>query len=184
MSNRVTYLSGQWVSETEAKVSIFDSALMFGDMAFEMTRTFNQVPFHLDDHLDRLYNSLELLEIDCGLSQQQLQQLTQETLDRNLPTEDANMDWWLMHNVSRGPLPVYEKAFPEGMKPTVTISAWPLITHTGSFAPTYDAGIRLVVPDQQAIPEHLLDVKAKTRSHRSKPGRKPRQRVVGPAGRS
>jgi len=45
MSKRVTYVSGQWVHETEASVSIFDSALMFGDMAFEMTRTFNQVPF-------------------------------------------------------------------------------------------------------------------------------------------
>ena len=74
------------------------------------------------------------------------------------------MDWWLMHNISRGPLPVYESAFPEGIKPTITISAWPLITHTGSFAPTYDAGIHIVVPEQQAIPEELLDVKAKTRS--------------------
>lgn len=74
------------------------------------------------------------------------------------------MDWWLMHNISRGPLPVYGSAFPAGIKPTITISAWPLITHTGSFAPTYESGIRLVVPEQRAIPEELLDVKAKTRS--------------------
>ncbi len=164
MSNRVTYVSGQWVPETEAKVSIFDSALMFGDMAFEMTRTFNQVPFHLDDHLDRLYDSLDLLQINCGCSKDELHQLTLDTLQRNLPTEDPQMDWWLMHNISRGPLPVYESAFPDGIKPTITISAWPLITHTGSFAPTYESGIRLVVPEQQAIPEELLDVKAKTRS--------------------
>jgi branched-chain amino acid aminotransferase len=164
MSDRVTYLSGKWVHETEARVSIFDSALMFGDMAFEMTRTFNQVPFHLEDHLDRLYDSLDLLKIDCGLSREELKQRTLETLQRNLPSEGPEMDWWLMHNISRGPLPVYEKAFPDGMQPTVTISAWPLVTHTGSFAPTYDTGIRLVVPEQQAIPEDLLDVKAKTRS--------------------
>jgi len=164
MSQRVTYVSGQWVHESEAKVSIFDSALLFGDMAFEMTRTFNQVPFHLDDHLDRLYDSLTLLEIDCGSSKEELKQLTLETVNRNLSTEGPEMDWWLMHNISRGPLPVYEKAFPEGMKPTVTISAWPLITHMGSFAPAYDVGIQLVVPQQQAIPEQLLDVKAKTRS--------------------
>lgn len=164
MSKRVTYVSGQWLPESEAKVSIFDSALMFGDMAFEMTRTFNQVPFHLDDHLDRLYDSLDLLAIDCECSKKELHQLTLETLQRNLPTEGADMDWWLMHNISRGPLPVYESAFPEGIKPTITISAWPLITHTGSFAPTYEAGIHIVVPEQQAIPEELLDVKAKTRS--------------------
>ena len=164
MSDRVTYVSGQWLPEAEAKVSIFDSALMFGDMAFEMTRTFNQVPFHLEDHLDRLYDSLDLLAIDCGCSKTELHELTLETLQRNLSTEDPRMDWWLMHNISRGPLPVYESAFPEGIKPTITISAWPLITHTGGFAPTYESGIRLVVPEQLAIPEQLLDVKAKTRS--------------------
>ena len=45
MANRVVYFNGEFVPESEARVSIFDSALMFGDMAFEMTRTFNQVPF-------------------------------------------------------------------------------------------------------------------------------------------
>ena len=68
MANRIVYFNGEFVPESEARVSIFDSALMFGDMAFEMTRTFGQEAFRLDDHLDRLYASLKLLEIDCGLS--------------------------------------------------------------------------------------------------------------------
>jgi branched-subunit amino acid aminotransferase/4-amino-4-deoxychorismate lyase len=55
-------------SMDEARVSIFDSALMFGDMAFEMARTYQRKPFRLRAHLERLYASLRLLEIDCGLT--------------------------------------------------------------------------------------------------------------------
>ena len=38
---RVVYINGKYVPEKEAKISIFDSDLMFGDMVFEMTRSFN-----------------------------------------------------------------------------------------------------------------------------------------------
>ena len=41
-SGRVVYHNGVFVEEKDAKVSIFDSALMFGDMVFEMTRSFNR----------------------------------------------------------------------------------------------------------------------------------------------
>ena len=53
-SGRLVYLNGKFVKEAEAKISIFDSALMFGDMVFEMTRSFNQKQFKLDEHIDRL----------------------------------------------------------------------------------------------------------------------------------
>ena len=41
-SERLVYMNGVFVPEKDAKVSIFDSALMFGDMIFEMTRSFNR----------------------------------------------------------------------------------------------------------------------------------------------
>ena len=42
---RLVYFNGEMVPETEARVSIYDSALMFGDVAFEMTRSFNKRQF-------------------------------------------------------------------------------------------------------------------------------------------
>ena len=164
MSSRVVYFNGQFVPESEARVSIFDSALMYGDMAFEMTRTYNRRPFKLRDHLDRLYGSLKLLEIDCGLTIDEMERITLETLERNLPTESADMDWQIMHDVSRGPLDVYRTAFPDGLRPTVSINCWPLITHMGGFASKYASGVHMVIPAQQALPAHLIDAKAKTRS--------------------
>ncbi len=164
MSSRVVYFNGQFVPESEARVSIFDSALMYGDMAFEMTRTYNRRPFKLREHLDRLYGSLKLLEIDCGLTIDEMERITLETLERNLPTESADMDWQIMHDVSRGPLDVYRTAFPDGLRPTVSINCWPLITHMGGFASKYASGVHMVIPAQQALPAHLIDAKAKTRS--------------------
>jgi len=164
MSARVVYFNGQYVPEREARVSIFDSALMYGDMAFEMTRTFHQKPFRLREHLERLYGSLRLLEIDCGLTIDEMEQITLDTLQRNIPTEPDDMDWQIMHDVSRGPLPVYRSAFPDGLKPTVSINCWPLITHMGGFAPKYETGVEIMIPAQQTIPAHIVDLKAKVRS--------------------
>ncbi len=164
MSGRTVYLNGEFVPESEARVSIFDSALMFGDMAFEVTRTFQGRPFRLRHHMERLYGSLRLLEIDSGLTLEEMEELTVQTLERNLSTEPSQMDWQIMHDVSRGPLPLYQTAFPEGVRPTVSINCWPLITHMGRFSSNYDRGVDLVIVPQQAVPAHLVDPKAKTRS--------------------
>ena len=164
MPNRVVYFNGEWVSEREARVSIFDSALMFGDMAFEMTRTFNRKPFKLCEHLERLYASLKLMEIDCGLTIDEMEQITLEGLQKNIGTEPDDMDWQIMHDVSRGVMGFYETVFPEGVQPTVSINYWPLILHAGTSATKYDTGIDLVIPAQQAVPAHLIDPKTKNRS--------------------
>ena len=119
MPDRIAYLSGEYIPEREARISIFDSALMYGDMAFEMTRTFNRRPYELRGHLNRLYASLKLLEIDCGLSIDEMERITLETFERNLATEDPDVDWQIMHDVSRGPLDLYRSVFPGGGRPAV-----------------------------------------------------------------
>jgi len=58
-NNRVVYMNGEFIPEKEAKISIFDSALMFGDMVFEMTRSFNKKQFKLREHLIRLFDSIK-----------------------------------------------------------------------------------------------------------------------------
>ncbi|HVW02398.1 MAG TPA: aminotransferase class IV [Planctomycetaceae bacterium] len=163
MTNRVVYFNGQFVAERAACISMFDSGLMYGDMAFEMTRTFHQQLFHLRDHLQRLADSLQFLKIDCGLSLDDLERLTRETLARNLPTEADDVDWHVRHDISRGPVELYGCTFPE-VRPTVLISCWPLIKHMGRFAPLYDTGVDLVVSPQHALPASLLNPLMKTRS--------------------
>ena len=52
---RMVFFNGNYVPESEAKISIYDSSLMFGDMVFEMTRSFNKKHFKLKEHIDRLF---------------------------------------------------------------------------------------------------------------------------------
>src|ERR1700677_2460501 len=121
-SSRVVYFNGRFVPESEARVSIYDSALNFGDMAFDVTRTYQQRPFRLRDHLGRLFHSLAQMQIDPGVSLDELEHATAETLQRNLPTEAADVDWNITHNVSRGPVSTFTRAFtPAERRPTVII---------------------------------------------------------------
>jgi branched-chain amino acid aminotransferase len=165
MPNRVVYFNGVFLPEREARVSIFDSGYLYGETAFEMTRTFHGQPFQLQSHLERLQASLQFLEIDCGLSLDELEKLTRETLSRNRATEADDVDWHVRHDVSRGPADLYLPVFFEAeQRPTVMISCWPLLRNMGRFAKNYDQGVEVIVSSQKSLPPHLIDPRAKTRS--------------------
>ena len=164
MSERVVFLNGRFVPEREARISIFDSALVVGDMAFESTRTFRGEPFELSKHLDRLFGTLEILEIDCGLSRAELEAITRDTLDRNRETEPADVDWQIIHNLSPGPAEPFRQALVEPLSPTVCIHCWPLIPQLARMDRLYADGVRLVIPEQRALPANLINPRAKTRS--------------------
>jgi branched-chain amino acid aminotransferase len=164
-TSRIVYFNGRFVPEREARVSIYDSALVMGDMAFEVTRTVHGRPFRLDDHLDRLFHTLDVLAIGPGMSSAELRAISEETLARNIYTQPAEVDWNIIHNVSRGPMPALGDAFEaDELRPTVIVSCFPLIEKLGSLATAYSTGIDLVVPAQRSLPGELLDDSLKTRS--------------------
>lgn len=160
---RVVYQNGHFVEESNAKVSIYDSALMFGDMVFEMTRSYNREHFLLNEHLDRLFEGLKVLRIDPALSKDQFFEICRETSrlnDNYIPNGDEHR---LMINVSRGPLGIYSHMF-ENPGPTVIVADFPLSWTVAGLAHLVDEGINVCIPSQRAIPGHLLDPKIKNRS--------------------
>ena len=163
MSTRVVYFNGEFVPERDARISIFDCALLFGDMVFEMTRTFRHQPFRLRQHLDRLYGSLRYARIDCGLDIDAMEAATFETMERNLPVL-GDLDFLIMHNVTRGALHYYDGLVREGVAPVVTINIFPLVRHLGAVAARYAEGAHCVVTPQQSVPSRFIDPKAKNRS--------------------
>lgn len=163
MAARKVYFNGEFVSEQEARISIFDSALMFGDMVFEMTRTYGQQPFRLRAHLERAYDGLRYLGIDCGLTIDEMERATLQTLEVNLPMLEG-ADAQIMHNISRGPLSVYKSVFDGNLRPTVTINCWPYWWHLAQYGPLYRAGVNAVTTTQRSVPAHLIDPKVKNRS--------------------
>ena len=163
-AERLVYLNAAMVPEADARISLFDSQNIWGDMVFETTRTFGHQPFKLREHLDRLYASLAMTRIDCGLSIDEMERATLELLERNRPAYASEVDFNIVHNVSRGPIPQYADAFDGGIGPTVAIFTWPLIKNLGPVAQYYESGVHAVTPRQRSIPARLLDPKVKSRA--------------------
>jgi len=163
-SGRLVYLNGNFVPESMAKISIFDSALMFGDMVFEMTRSFNKVQFKLGEHLERLYMGIKILQIPINMTINEMEQACHATIENNNSVFESHDEHRLMINVSRGPLAIYSEVFNGKLEPTVVIADFPLKWTVASMAHLYDTGINAVIPSQRAIPATLLDPKIKNRS--------------------
>jgi len=163
-SGRIVYMNGSYVPETEAKISIFDSALMFGDMVFEMTRSFNKKQFKLREHLIRLYNGIKILRIPLKMTIDEMENLCHETINRNDPVFEAHDEHRLMINVSRGPLNIYSQVFDGKIEPTVVIADFPLKWTIAGMGSLFDTGINAVIPHQRSIPADLSDSKIKNRS--------------------
>ena len=161
---RKVFLNGEFVPETEAKISIYDSALMFGDMVFEMTRSFNKVQFKLREHLERLYTGLKIFRIPLIMTIEEMEVACLETIKVNEPFFSETDEHRLMINVSRGPLGIYSPIFGENLEPSVVIADFPLKWTVASMSSLYDKGINSVIPSQRSIPATLMDPKIKNRS--------------------
>jgi len=158
------YQNGEYVDEQDAKVSIFDSALMFGDMCFEMTRSFNKNQFLLRKHIDRLYIGLKILHIPIRQSKDELEEICYETLRRNEEFFSPTDEHRLLINVSRGPLGIYAPIFDNKLEPTVIVADFPLKWTVAGMDELIDEGINAVVTSQRAIPSSLMEPKIKNRS--------------------
>ena len=158
---RQVYLSGKMVTESEAKISIFDSAVMLGDSLTESTRTFRHQPFRLDEHVTRLYRSLKVARVDPGLSPVELTRVTLELLDANRSLMGPDDDCWIVHNISRGlmrPGPSPSQTNPA----TVMIFTNPMDLR--GWARYYTEGCHAVTPFSRAVPAQSLDARIKNRS--------------------
>ena len=80
--SRIVYVNGKFVPEKDAKISIYDSALMFGDMVFEMTRSFKHEQFKLKEHLQRLLRGTKIYRIPLNLSIDDLTKICEETIKK------------------------------------------------------------------------------------------------------
>jgi branched-chain amino acid aminotransferase len=137
---------------------------MFGDMVFEMTRSFNKTQFKLREHLDRLYQSMRYVHIDEPMPIAEMEALCLEAVDRNDGVFADDDEHRLMINVSRGPLAIYEHVFGGAIGPTVVVADFPLKWTVAGMGHLFDSGIHAVIPSQRAIPASLLEAKVKSRS--------------------
>lgn len=137
MSDRLVYVDGSFVDPADAKISVFDHGLLYGDGAYEGIRAYGGLVFQLHEHVDRLFRSLRSLRLDVSYSPADVADLILETLGRN-ELEDAYIRVVVTRGLGElGPDPV------TCSQPSLIIIALPLPPMHGAEATTL--GIRAVI---------------------------------------
>ena len=77
------YISGQLYKKEDAKISVYDHGLLYGDGVFEGLRSYNGKVFRLDDHLKRLWNSAKAIWLEIPMTRAAMAAAINETLAAN-----------------------------------------------------------------------------------------------------
>ena len=156
-NERVAYVNGQVVPESQAVISIKDRGFLQGDAVFDTTRTFGHRIFRLDEHLDRFFHSLKYMRLEPDLSKEDFKRLTMEVLEANLPLIDSDDDYWVTQRVTRG-------VTVDGVeKPSIVIECVPLPFKAR--ARYYRDGIPVVVPSVRRTPPEVQSPRAKVHNY-------------------
>jgi branched-chain amino acid aminotransferase len=156
-NERVAYVNGQIVPESEAVISIKDRGFLQGDAVFDTTRTFGHRIFRLDEHLDRFFHSLKYMRLEPDLTKDDFKRLTMEVLEANLPLIDGDDDYWVTQRVTRGVTVDGEE------KPSIIIECVPLPFKAR--AAYYRDGIPVVVPSVRRTPPEVQSPRAKVHNY-------------------
>ncbi len=122
------YIDGEFYPKSEAKVSVYDHGLLYGDGVFEGIRAYSGIVFKLKEHLDRLYRSAHTIRLRIPLTKIEMTQAVLETLRKN-NLKDAYIRLIVTRGI--GDLGLDPRKCP---KPAVIIIAEPIIQIYGAEA--------------------------------------------------
>jgi branched-chain amino acid aminotransferase len=91
------YINGKLYDKADAKISVYDHGLLYGDGVFEGIRIYNGKAFRLKEHVDRLFESARHIKLEIPLSRQQMMEAIQSTV-----TANAKKEGYIRPVVTRG----------------------------------------------------------------------------------
>lgn len=95
------YIDGEFYSKEEAKISVFDHGLLYGDGVFEGIRIYNGTIFKLQEHVDRLYASAKAISLNISIGPDEFAALLKETVRQN-GRDSAGKTGYMRVLVTRG----------------------------------------------------------------------------------
>ena len=160
-NERVAYHNGEIKPESRVLVSFRDRGFKFGEAVFDTARTVEHKPFKLEEHVDRLFQSMRYLQIDAGLTRSEFLSISNEVLERNLHLIGPDDDYWLFQRVSPGTADPFLGE--EAAEPTVIVECTPLPLEAR--APLFRDGVRVQVPATRRTPPDAVSPRAKTQNY-------------------
>jgi branched-chain amino acid aminotransferase len=161
-NERIVWMNGDFIPEREALVPYRERSFIFGDGAFDMTRTFRHRIFKLEEHVERLYRSLRSLRLDATMPPEKMIGISRELVERNLHLLGPDDDYWLGQRITRG----VQKAEGDNWShygPTVIVECTPLPLRDR--APLYRDGIQVVTPSVRRTPPEAQTPRAKSHNY-------------------
>lgn len=83
MSEPIIYIDGAFYPKSEAKISVFDHGLLYGDGVFEGIRAYHGQVFLCREHIDRIYEGAHALMIDVPMTKSEMRDMLYECLRKN-----------------------------------------------------------------------------------------------------
>lgn len=159
----VAYLNGRFVPAEEAVVPVSDAGFVLGTTVTEQLRTFGGKLFRLDEHLERLASSLEIVGVQPPESMSQIRDAAEEVIAKNYPLAPSGGDLGLCIFVTPGPYGTLAESAPD--RPTVCVHSYRLPFER--WAAAYDTGLELATTRiQQVSPESWPpELKCRSRMH-------------------
>lgn len=77
------WIDGEYYDRANAKISVFDHGLLYGDGVFEGIRAYDGAIFRLEQHLERLYDSAKAIALTVPMSLEEMRDVTMEALTRS-----------------------------------------------------------------------------------------------------
>ena len=159
MDGYTAYFNGEWVDWGEVTISPDDRGFMFGDVVFDIARTFGGEPFRLGDHVDRLYRSLKFMDIDPGLSKEEMDSVCREAVERNMAMLPEAGDFNINPFVTGG---AWMRGEPRGASATVCVAVKPIGFEF--FARYYLKGAHGVIARTRSYSSNEMEPKVKHHS--------------------
>jgi len=157
-SERLAWFNGELIPESEVRISFRDRGWLFGDTAFDVARTFGGKPFKLREHVDRLYRTLAYLQIDPGMTADEMCHISESVVEANVPLLAPDRDYWVGQRISRGLMPLDGEEI-DSTGPTIVVDCTPL--PLSSRASDFRDGIEVVVPSVRRTPPEAMSPRAK-----------------------
>lgn len=77
------YIDGKFYDKDNAKISVYDHGLLYGDGVFEGIRAYNGRVFRLDEHVDRMYDGARTIMLKPPVTKEEMKKIILETLRKN-----------------------------------------------------------------------------------------------------
>lgn len=159
ISKYTAYFNGDWIPYSEVKIDPLDRGFFLGDSVFEVERTFNGKSFKMREHIERLYRSLSFSRIDPKIDAEEMINISEETITKNLHLLDDVGDFLIHQFITRG----FGRRAAAAVDPTVCVRINPIDFERYPIEKYYSGG-HCAITSILSYPNESIDPKVKNYS--------------------